>query len=123
MSDEIKFNLSVEVNKDGVPPEIFQSGELSADMAGKRITRLAQAIALTPTALELGDLATDEVGLAWFKNHDTENFVTLSLNADGSAPFATILAREIAFLRLATGTIYATADTAPVNLAFGIIEK
>src|SRR4030067_1081759 len=109
MSDEISFRFSFEATK-GTLAYPFDSGELLFDMAGDRQSRITQTIGFAAAeALNLGDLAAGECGLTMFRNNSAANFVELSMNSDGSDPFAKLSPAKAALIPLASGAIYAKA--------------
>lgn len=77
-----------------------------------------QLVGTDAEALVVGDIGT----AGWFAalNNDAENFVVISLNNDGSAPFAKLRPGQFCVLPVGTKTLYAKADTAPVTLSYVI---
>ena len=123
MADEITVDARLRVSATGYPTTDCREQALSIDMAGVHKDHHVQEIgfAAHEAITVSGDIGTP--GMAFFKNLDTTNFVQIGVLDDAAfAPLAKLLAGEPAQFRLATGTFYAQADTAAVNLDVCILE-
>ena len=122
MANEITLNLSMSVSK-GFLTASRAVQPLRVTMAGTRYSDNGQAIGFAAhEQVVIGaDVGTE--GYAFFRNLDATNFVQIGVDVSGTFyPFAKLKAGEAAVLRLATGTIYAKADTASVDLAAWVLE-
>ena len=119
MANEITINLRFRVEKTFLVDD-FNPGTLLVTMSGANATGGVQEIGTTAETLTMGDVAT--AGYAYFRNTDATNFVELGTGTGGSfVAFAKLKAGESAILRLGTNAPTAKADTASVNLLYGIL--
>ena len=119
MANELQLQFTLKFTKAPLPVLDINSGLQTVNVVGRRLYRGVQNINITPEQVTLGD--STAFGYAYFKNLDTVNFVTLQV-AVGGTPFAKLGPGESAMFRLApTVNLYATADTAPVDLDVTVI--
>src|SRR5687768_2756767 len=120
MANEISATVSLSASKNGAA---IASGQLSAvdDMAGDQMITNVQIVGTAAEALNLGDVST--IGYTVLKNMDSTNYVEISLISDGTTPFAKLLAGDIALIPMSTATVYAKANTAPINLLVCSVER
>lgn len=120
MANEISVTCSLSASKNGAA---ISSGQLSdtADMAGDQMLTNVQVVGTTEEAINLGDVST--IGYVAFKNMDPTNYVELALDSLVTAQvFAKLLPGDITILKAKTATMYAKANTAPVNLLVHAVE-
>lgn len=120
MANEITFTASLAATKSGVTVTTG-SQSAQATMAGDQMITNVQAVGTDAEALLLGDVSS--LGFVFVRNLDATNFVELSLESDGSSPFAKLLAGEFAVFPAATATMYAIADTAGCNVQVVAVER
>ena len=113
MANEINVSCSLSSSKNGAA---ISSGQFTktADMTGDQMITNVQIVGTAAEALNLGDVST--IGYTLFKNMDATNYVDISLINDGSTPFCTLKPGDVSLIKLSTATVYAKANTAPVNL-------
>lgn len=117
MANEILTRATLNVTKNNAA--ISMDGTKQMDMAGNTFIGNVQTVGLTTEALLLGDVSS--MGYLFLKNLDATNFCMFSLvspAASGGA-FCTLKAGEFAVIPTRQTTIYAIADTAPVNVQVG----
>ena len=66
------------------------------------------------------DVGTE--GYAYFWNMDPTNYIVLSTASDGSTPLVKLFPDQIAVFPLATGTLYAMANTSACRMMVGVAE-
>lgn len=82
----------------------------------------AQTIGTSYEAIAIGDVAT--AGVAVFKNLDATNYVEIGVEVSAAFyAFAKLKPGEAYPIRLASGTIFAKANTAPVSLEYTIYSN
>lgn len=91
------------------------------DMTGKNVLCHIQTIGTSEEAITLGDIAVG--GMAYFKNLDATNFVSLR-QGTGASDFARLKAGETARFRIDNDMTapYAIADTASCDLLVVIAD-
>lgn len=123
MADEITVSARLQVRKGGITlDKNFQA--IRVDMAGDAKTESIQPIGFAAhEVLVLSDGVTT-AGYAYFHNLDITNFVQIGIDSGGTFhPLVKLFPGEVALFRLATSSVYAKADTASVNLEYGIVEN
>jgi hypothetical protein len=115
MANEITAYFGITVLKGNLNRRI-DPVTVSADLAGSRVIQNVQIVASSAhEAIVVGDLAS--AGFAMFKNLDTTNFVSIGVEVSATFyAFIKLLPGESALVRLNALTIFAQANTAPVNL-------
>ncbi len=114
MANEISISALLSISRSGAT--ISGAGNLSIDQSGALNSGNVQAIGTTTEALDLGDITA--VGFLFVKNQDATNYVEIGLVnpvATGDA-FITLRPGEFALVPTRHESIYAKANTAPVNL-------
>jgi hypothetical protein len=119
MSNEILFTGQLQFEKGGYS-DFFGEASMRADMSGSHFIHNKQTIATTATALALGSVATP--GYAIFKNHDSDNDVSIRAGSSGTNVIKVPAGKTIGPVVLATVTPYAIAGTAACELEYLIIE-
>lgn len=117
MADEIKIRIVGTVSDSDLPGEPPIDTTCNYDMATPVIERGVQIVGTAAhEAIRLGDVATP--GPMVLVNLSAANFVTLGLDDAGSfVPFDQIEPGEARVVKPPSGvTLYAKADTNPVNL-------
>jgi len=101
--------------------DVVIEGRSVIDVSGDAFVRFRQNVGTSEEALEVGDIGT--LGWAFFINHDATNYVEIS-SGSGVQALIRVEAGEIAGpFRLSQGaTLYATANTAAVDLEGLVIE-
>jgi hypothetical protein len=117
MANEIKYNLSLSVNKGGVKTERQESN--SIDMTGESITHSVQEISTDGEVLVEGDVL-GTVGYVYIKNLDSTNYVTVGSHATSNHAIK-LKAGEACLFR-AAGSVYVQANTAACNVEYIVIE-
>jgi len=112
MANEIQVGVTFAANKNGVA--VNTANSKTADMAGDQMITNVQIIGTSAEAIVLGDVST--VGYVKFVNMDATNYIDISLIADGTTPFAKLLAGDVTIIKVATATMYAKSNTANCNL-------
>lgn len=100
----------------GAFDEKFTSGNLDITPAADAAVRNEHSVGTTPELLVVGDIGT--IGYCVFKNLDQTDTITLSLDAPGAAPFATLKPGEFALVRLSNKLTYAKASANTPKLAY-----
>lgn len=128
MANEIQASFSLSVNNGA----LLDSKQVSfqSDQSLARFSRAVQAIPTTAGGTQIIIAAgVTTQGLAYFLNLDAANFVTIGVKPAGTY-FPLIRLRggatgkkEAALLRLEPGVaVWALADTASVDLEFGVLN-
>lgn len=122
MANEIRITRALSVAK-GFLKETVQSASLQVSMSGTRIASGVQSIGYA-AAEQIATTELSALGWAYFKNTDATNFVKIGNYSGGTLyPFVKLKSGEDCILRLMTGiTIYAQADTGPVDLQYKILD-
>lgn len=111
------------MNKNGVTfsQAIALTVQASKDMAGEQGTQNVQIVGTSTEAIDVGDVST--IGYVLLKNLDSTNYVEVALATPATTQiFTKLRAGDIAIFPAATATMYAIANTAPVNLLVLAIE-
>ena len=117
MPSEIKYNLSLSVNKGGVKAERQESN--SIDMTGESVTHSVQEIPTGGEILVEGDVL-GTVGYVYIKNLDNTNFVTVGSHATDNHTIK-LKPSECCLFR-AAGSVYVKANTSACNVEYIVIE-
>lgn len=119
MANEISLQALLTTSKNGVT--ISGSVSKAITQTGDQAIGNVQIIGTATEALVLGDVTT--IGYIYLKNMDATNFVSFGLNTPvaGDA-FCKLLPGEAAVIPTRQTTIYAIADTAPVNVNVVAVE-
>lgn len=116
MANEISISLSMQARK-GKVTAAMNTGALGASMAGNNLIGHVQEIAAVAEPLDLGDVVGAQ--LLAVRHAGDAGTVALSMQADGSNPFATLaVGGPPALLPTPAATIYAkaSAGTIPVEV-------
>lgn len=119
MTNEISLNV-VGTIVNGTFRDEFRPGGVQITQTTLLAVGGVQSIGTAAEALAVGDVAT--LGVAFFRNCDATNFVTVGTYVAATYyPAIKLKAGEVAALRLVSGlTYYAQADTAAVKLLYKI---
>ena len=122
MANEVSINVSLQINKNGVLQQL--SRNITRDMAGVNQISNVQTIGTSAELLVIGDLANIN-HLAIVHLGTTENPVAISLESDGSSPFANLVSGDILYMPLpaATTQIYAKATGGTSDIAILACES
>lgn len=90
------------------------------DVSGTEVADTIYSIGTSAEAVPLGDIGT--AGYLWAQNLDTTNYVTLSVETDGTSALVRLNAGDVALFRCA-GAPYAMANTAACRVRFLVIES
>jgi hypothetical protein len=116
MANEISIGQSLQVLKNGAT--IQKSASASITLTGNYFMSGVQNVGTTDETIALGDIGT--VGVVYFKNLDSTNFVTFG--ADGTNYHIKLKAGESALLRWNGAAVHAKADTAACKVEYVIVE-
>lgn len=124
MANEITVQARLTCKKGTYPPE-FSKGVASRSFTqtGTNQSGGVQAIGFAAhEALNVADVGT--AGWAWFLNTDTTNYVEIGFDTTGTfRVFLKLFPGEFAICPLGTSAPYAQANTASVDLEYGILER
>ena len=113
MANETSFTASLTVSKGGAT--IDRSFSKSLDMTGAQMCNLTQNVGTSAEAITFGDISGAPEKLL-IKNLDATNYVEID-SADTFDKFPQkLVAGDFILLSPQTGTIYAKANTAAVNI-------
>ena len=120
MANELSITTRLKANKGNL--QISREASISADMSGGNMSLVAQDIGTTYEAVTIAsDVGTE--GYAYFRNLDTTNYVEVGVEvAAAFYPLIKLKAGEAAIVRLATGSVFAKANTASVILEAFVLE-
>jgi len=120
MANELTLGDSLAFSKDGKQVNAGKQG-VKVTVTGGDFISATQTVGITEEALNIGDITT--LGHAFFQNLDDTNFVEIR-PATGAADLITLKPGETCRFRFsATVTApFVIADTAPVEIAYTIIE-
>lgn len=113
---EVSATISLRIAKNGIAQELTKT--LVSDMAGNNQISNVQTIGLAAEVLQIGDLANLQ-HLAAINLETSENPVVLSLEDDGTLPFAELKPGAACYFPLPAGItqVYAKATGGPADLA------
>ena len=116
MANEVTIAVSLQINKNGVLQQLAKT--VNRDLAGNNQISNVQTIGTSAEILVIGDLA-NIARLAIVHLGTTENPVAISLESDGSAPFASLASGDALYVPLpaATTQIYAKATGGNADIA------
>lgn len=124
MSAEITCTSTLTIAPPDMEP-FSRALSLVKDMAGQNYVHNKQSIAVgnitSATALDLGGVTT--VGVAYFKNWDGVNVVTIRNGSDGADVLQLGPGEEYVVPLMPGMTPYAAADTAPILLEYCIAQQ
>ena len=122
MANEITITASMKV-ANGNLDESWRKANLKVNQTGKSAAGSVQEIGFAAhEQIVLTDIGT--AGYAYFRNTDTTNYVEVGVDVGATFyAFMKLKPGEAAVLRLATGTIYAQANTAAVKLQSRVLEE
>jgi hypothetical protein len=114
MANEIQISASLAVNRSGAT--FTGIGSSNITQAGTPSIANTQVIGTTTEALLIGDVTA--IGYLFIKNLDASNYVEIGLATPvlPASAFITLLPGECALVPTRLETIYALANSAPVNL-------
>ena len=118
MANEIALAGGLTVAKNSA--QISMSGSKTVDMAGNPFISNIQIIGTTSEQLVFGDVTAP--GYLFLKNLDTTNYCMVSLVSPvvSATAFCTLKAGEFLVLPTRQTTVYAIANSAPVNVQVGL---
>lgn len=121
MPKEISATTTLVVNKGFL--QLTRTATVTPDMTGTHGTLQLQTVATSYAALVVsGDVAV--AGYGFMRNLDTTNFVEIGIEVSSVFhPIIKLKPGEAFIGRLATGSLFAKADTAPVVLEFLVLEN
>lgn len=130
MANEIYAFLTLRVTRGQTKFELSLRDKFTDMAAGDNITSGYLTIDDAAEAIPIGETANPKIGAFRIVSADNAAYIDLSLNPDGSAPFArlrgsddeTKLALSMAIVPLETATIYAKADAAGRKLEYLLAE-
>lgn len=114
MANEIQISASLAVNRSGAT--FTGIGSANITQGGTPSIANTQVVGTSTEALYLGDVTA--VGYIFLKNLDASNYVEVGLATPvlPASAFITLLPGECALVPTRLETIYALANSAPVNL-------
>ncbi len=127
MANEITFAASVKVVKGNINETIINRSGKQWTMAAstpKKVSNVITALVASAEgdAIDLGSLTT--VGVSWFKNHDTSNYVELGLRQGGTFyAFAKLPPGAEAIIPLGVAAPYVRANTANCEVEYTIYSQ
>jgi hypothetical protein len=122
MANELTVNVNIAAVKGFL--NVTRSAYYQATLNGTTLSSVLQSIPTTAggTALAIASSVTT-AGLAYFRNTDTTNYVTIGHQVSGTYyPILKLEPGEVAVSRLATLSLYALANTAAVVLEHSIVN-
>ncbi len=121
MSNEIKATIGLTATKGELSLAIASATD-NIDMTGTTYSDVGQIIGTTYEALAIGsDVGTE--GWSYFKNLDATNYVEVGVEVSAAFyPLIKLKPGEAALCRLATGSVFARANTSSVKMRHLVIE-
>jgi hypothetical protein len=122
VADEIKLTVSLTL-ANGSLADSFAPGEQKITQTTKRMHKRVQAIPTTAagTALDIGAVVT--LGYGYARNLDANNYIEIGVQvAAAFYVFVKLKPGESSGFRFGTNAPYARANTAAVDLLYGIYE-
>lgn len=117
MSNELRINYSLEYSKNGA--SVSKTKDFSIDITGNSFTNAVQTVGTSEESLSVHpDIGT--VGYVLIINLDDTNF--LEVGSTSGVYDIKVMPGEFAIYRHNSNTIYAKADTAPVDAEFAVFE-
>lgn len=113
MANEVSASATVKAAKGGA--SVSSSKSFSISMTGDEMLSLTQEIGTSAEQIGFGGI-TGAPAILFIQNLDAANYVDISLESDGSAPFIKLTAGKAALFQPASDTIYAKANTAAVRI-------
>ena len=118
MANEITVQVTLSATKSGAT--VTGTCQLSENMAGGQFISNVQIVGTSNEALTLGDVST--IGYVFCKNLDEVNYIEVSLDTAQAQLVAKLLPGECCLFKPGTITLYAKANTDPVNLQVVALE-
>jgi hypothetical protein len=112
MANEISISLSLSVSKNGATASA--SNAIQITMSGNNFINNVQTVGTSNEAILVGDVAGG--GFVYCKNTDATNYIEISLDNAQAQVVAKLLPGEFCIFKPETDTLYAKANTGPVNL-------
>ncbi len=113
MANEIQVTASLNVSKGGAT--IASTQTKSLNMSGTDMILSPITVGTSAAQISFGDIS-GAPAVVLFKNLDATNYIEIALDNAMSNKFIKLLPGMIALVPLATGTIYAKANTAACQL-------
>ena len=117
MANELTLQITFAATKGD---SIQVSWSKTGDIAGDESAKVNVSVGTAAQALNMGGL--DSCQALAFKNTDATNYVELSYNNDGSAPFAQVDPGAACLFRPTSTTIFAKAHTAACACSYCAVE-
>ena len=123
MANEISFTINIAL-RNGTLTDSFTNNSTSVNQTTQQLDKAVEVVGFgAAQSLNVLSVVMASPGFAVFRNLDTVNFITIGLKPSGTyIPMIRLLAGESCMFRLdnSVGTIWAKADTAPINLYYSI---
>jgi len=119
MAGEITFSTSLKAQKGN--SSVSQSATMAADMTGNQMMQATQNIGTTAELVDFGDI-TGVPQLVMIRNLDATNFVEIGGDSGLTVFKLKIKKGQSALFEPTSGTLYAKANTAAVNIMTVAIE-
>lgn len=119
MANEVYTSLTLSASKNGVKGSLTVSGR--SDMAGEDVIQTTQLIGTSAELVTFGEI-TGAPQAVLIENLDATNFVELGGDSGLTVFKLKLLPGEANLLSLASGTLYAQADTAAVRIQLLAVE-
>jgi hypothetical protein len=120
MANRVSISTQFNATLGGTTVQVNPTGVSESLSSGVFVSNLV-SIGTTAEAISFGDIGTARWGV--FSNDSSgTNHVDLSLNSNGSSPFATLYAGDFAVIPLASTTLYAKSSGAAQNLNVTLVN-